>query len=212
MRRQAAAFTLVELVTVIGIILLLAGLTLPAITGAMRRQSVDNACRTLIEASRVAADLACRTNPPPSGAVPFFGVAIDANADGSEASVVVTWGTTYPPTPAQYLRRKTTEWFDWTEYGLATDMPGSPAVWRRRLPSGVTVHMPVGDPNTLQPVSAAGWLHQYRTGWPIAAASLTATGQSIGVSPDPLLVLRTGQMASAVAIYDFGLGHVALVQ
>jgi type II secretory pathway pseudopilin PulG len=210
--RRRAGFTMVELVTVIGIILLLTGLTLPAIAGALRRQAVENACRTIIEASRVAADLACRTNPPASGPVPFFGVAIEAKADGSDASVVVTWGTTYPPTPAQALVRKTTEWFDWTQYNAASDVAGSPAVWRRRLPGGVALHMPVGDPNALQPVSAAGWLYQYRTGWPIVSASLTATGRSIGVSPDPLLVMRTGQMASAVAIYDFGLGHMALVQ
>lgn len=203
-RSESGGFTLIELIVVIGIIVLLTGMTFPAVMTITRRAASENGVRSIVEATRVASDLARRHQPEPGPNAPFFGVAISAQADGSAPRILVTWGTAYPPTAADALKRKALSWSNWSEYTTAPDEAGAPHVWAKQLPGSVRLHRPVADPLLDQPVANVGWLHQYRTGFPIVQASNAAPPHSVGVDPDPLIILKSGSSVNRVAIYDFG--------
>ncbi len=99
MRRSA--FTLIELVVVLAVVGLMAGIATPSILQAMERSRIHTSATAILRAHAVAMGLARLRQAPTADpatwaqlqrAIASYGVAIDAT--GSEPYVVVTYGTT----------------------------------------------------------------------------------------------------------------------
>lgn len=207
-------FTAIELLVVLIVVLVLVGMAVPALVGAMHKGSVNDAANAILRVSSQARQFA-RTRSLPSGpgvAVGYYGLTV--GCDNGQTYVALTYGP--DATPATVLMQP----------------GGAKPVSKLLLNRNVIAYTGTKyDPDAATPVATGdsfGWLYQYRTGYPIVTASTTAKNMNIGVDPEhpsPAgpevpraqfpnnlrhLSFRTadGRYRTAVAVYQIGLANV----
>lgn len=201
------AFTAIEILVVLVVALVLIGMAVPALMGALRKGSVNDAANAIMRVSSQARQLARTRQLASAGR--YYGIVIVAPADGSSPYAALTHGPTaaedtilrYNGKPvSKLLFNRNVVVYTGREHNSATAVPLTTEI---------------------------GWLYQYRTGYPIVDASPTAVNVNLGVDPDypnptpginPLafpLELRhitmataDGRYRTAVAIYQIGLANV----
>lgn len=183
------AFTLIELVVVLAVVGLLAGIATPSILQAMEHARINAAAVAILRANSVAMGLARLHQPPPADAatwaqldraVASYGVAIDAT--GSEPYVVVTYGTNCAA--ADELPADTSG--DGTPDGFVCRIPlRGVLVWKANAVDGLVDQAALGG--------RLGWFYRYGSGEPIATSKqLDPANRSVGIG--------TPQQAAALAL------------
>jgi prepilin-type N-terminal cleavage/methylation domain-containing protein len=139
-RRPAAAFTLIELLAVITIIGILAGLTLGA-AGAVRRHGATSTAKAEVAALQAACDryyaensaYPIGTNSPTTVTAPAGATALFTNLVGSTTlSVAPTTKRYFEPKPAMVYTNGTPNYFidPWGyAYGYNSDGTNAPLIW-----------------------------------------------------------------------------------
>ncbi len=177
--RARAGFTAIELMVVLIVILVLIGLAVPGLVGAMRKGSVNDAANAIMRVSSQARQFA-RTRPAPrTGSPPaYFGLVIVGDR---QPYVALTWG---PECTKDYIYVQKTNWAvgdDRTDYDVydsrspsRTD-PNAKPVSKLLFNRNVIVYTgQTNDPldGSVTPLSGdVGWFYQFRTGYPIKPVS-----------------------------------------
>jgi type II secretory pathway pseudopilin PulG len=211
--RARAAFTAIELLIVLVVVLVLIGMAVPALVGAMRKGSVNDAANSIVRVSSQARQFA-RTRQAPTGAsIEYYGLVLVG--DEQPNYVALTYGTT--ASKAKILLRPdgkpVVKLLFNRNVVMFTHNAHPPAA-----PAEDTVSNGLGGEK--------GWMYQYRTGYPIWPGSPPVKAVNIGVDPNwpsaitvdaqkfpneiRHLSLRTldGRYKTAIAIYEIGLSNV----
>lgn len=209
------AFTLIELVVVIGIIGLLAAIAAPRVVKAMRRSGLDRATSGVVAAAAAAKTMAQQQwMPAVSDPQARFGVVVVAGSSSGPAYAALTFGTNNPPVAGDVLLRKSEPWRTYSEY-LASpdevDAQGQPIPVRRVVfNSALEVHRPPpATPLADAPLAASwGWVCHPRRGAVVLDIARWAKPVDVGTSPLLVVRDRQAQLAAAIAIYSVGASHV----
>lgn len=168
------AFTAIELIIVISVIMVLAAMIVPATMRVMQKTTVNRAAEALIRVHREARQLAMVGHPVAGSAV-HVGVALVAPADGSPSYAVLLLGTDL-----------TTELMaDDDSDGLPDTGASARPRLRLNLPPSIEVLVRHGS-NPAAPLSGRlGWFYAWRTGEPLATTA-SSTPISIGTPGRPV--------------------------
>lgn len=239
--RADTGTTLIELLTVLAVMGILAGISVPAIMGVVARSRLTADAETIERAHRQARQLAMSTLTPlvaPGRPAPHFGVVIARGSDGG-LDVALLHGTC------------ATDEFCADEDGDGAADSRRLHRWRLRqstrlLWSGSAGISPIAD-RELGPSERLHWFYRYGSGVPIAVNAQIADGvaspsEDIGVgsqealdaayvnsaalgkdwirAPRPrlpggtvsALAVASGRFRAAIAIYSTGLVRVAEVR
>ncbi|MBA3847126.1 MAG: prepilin-type N-terminal cleavage/methylation domain-containing protein [Planctomycetes bacterium] len=182
--RPRAGFTAIELMVVLIVILVLIGLAVPGLVGAMRKGSVNDAANAIMRVSSQARQFA-RTRPAPSttpGSPPaaYFGLVIVG--DEQPNYVALTWGTSCTKADI-YIQRQWGSGDDRTNFATylgappelknGNPIPVSKLLFNRNVIvyTGTVQDPDPANPNVKplesQPGQEIGWFYQFRTGYPI---------------------------------------------
>jgi prepilin-type N-terminal cleavage/methylation domain-containing protein len=213
--KSRAGFTAIELLVVIGIMLILMGIAVPPVVGALRRGKVNEAANGVMQCWRQARSLAM-ANPmpetPADGSQPkHYGVAVVADpAQGSYAAVI--YGSTVIDTPAEaadaVLR---------VDPNGPADDKTNPAVAKFRFNRAVAVRSAAPDATSVDSTDRTLAVYaQYRTGLPISAGDVaggsgpTASPISVGMGPNPTFHVPGSPVTSLLQLQtlDFGANNV----
>jgi prepilin-type N-terminal cleavage/methylation domain-containing protein len=200
-----SGFTAIELMVVITVMVILLGLAIPSLVGALRKGKVNDAANCIIRASSQAKQLA-KTRA--AVASDFYGLII-VN-DEVPAYVAVTFGHT--GTKADILHQQ--------------NDPSKPALIKYPFNRNVLIY----EENDAALATDLGWCYQYRTGYPIqdakhfcgnAQPAPSGSSKTIDIGVDTgngvlypflkkSLSLRTmdGKYRTGIAIYRIGLANV----
>ena len=144
-------FSAIELMVVIGIMGMLAGMSVPSLVSAMRRGKVNEAANAIVQVSSQARRLAKRNSDPSQ----YYGVVI-VN-DASPRYVALTYGTS-------------------ASTATILEEDGEPVA---KLAFNRNVIAYDGETPLSAGSAASAWMYQNRTANPIQAASATAPAVSI---------------------------------
>ncbi len=196
--RSRAGFTAIELMVVLIVILVLIGLAVPGLVGAMRKGSVNDAANAIMRVSSQARQFA-RTRPAPKSTPPgvtqaYFGLVIVGDR---QPYVALTWG---PDCTKDFIYVQKTNWAigdDRTDYDiyklrspLATDLnakPVSKLLFNRNVIVYVGEKNDPADPSVTPLTADIGWFYQFRTGYPIkptGGPQPDSRNVNIGVDPE----------------------------
>lgn len=171
-----------ELLTVISVIVILAGMTMTAVQAVVRTQRMVAAVSSVEQVARTARDLAKRAvviNSIPDARDPDFsgkcyGLVIDAS--GSRPWVGLTWSTRCDGSADLALDQE-------GEPFLRKDLPASVRIWR------------IADDGTATPISGTvGWMYRHRSGGTVARSGTAAPGAYIGGGADLGSAAATGEL------------------
>ncbi len=179
--RARVGFTAIEMVVVLGIIMLLASMSLPGLLGALRKGRISDAASSIMNASSIATGLARSGQASPMR----YGVVVVVD-DGLPSYVAVTYG------------------LDATRATILTD-GGAPAKPVCRIPFNRNVVVFDGN---VPMTSNKGWQYQSRTGFPIQTGS-PMVPTNIGAVPDAPFSVRSldDQVRVGIAIYSIGVAN-----
>ncbi len=198
-----AGFTAIELMVVLIVILVLIGLAVPGLVGAMRKGSVNDAANAIMRVSSQARQFA-RTRPAPTTLTPsadraYFGLVIVG--DEQPNYVALTWGTTCTKADI-YVQKQWNAADDRTLFATYNTRPnelknGNPIPVSKLLfnRNVIVFTGTVQDPASanVKPLESQsppqlGWFYQFRTGYPIkpnsGAPQPDSPNVNIGVDPE----------------------------
>lgn len=156
--RCRLGFTAIELLIVLIVVLILIGLVVPGLLGALRKGSVNDAANSIVRVSSQARQFA-RTRALDSANPKYFGMILVAPADGKPTYAALTYGANCPP-----------------QLGDILPQPNGNPVCKLGFNANVVVYRgeakAENDPSVqpLAPGECLGWVYQYRTGYPIYPA------------------------------------------
>lgn len=166
--------TLIELVVVMAIMAVLAGISAPGIHRLTLRHRLTADAEAIVRAHRVARNLAMRQAEPavPLGSIaPHYGVVIESGPEGY--AVVVVAGTDIA-----------------TAAPMCSSVTAEP-LHRWVLGRSSRVQRSVGASTAFADISGRmGWFYTYETGWPITAAGLRQ-GMDIGTPGQAKRITQT---------------------
>ncbi|MFT3766288.1 MAG: type II secretion system protein [Minicystis sp.] len=188
MTHHRRGFTAFELLIVIGIIMVLTGMSAAPLLPALRRGSVNDAASAVLGVADQARLLAMSRRAEPG----YYGVVIDTGAQ--PAYVALTYGTSA------------------TVADIA--MAGGKPVAKVEFNRNVMVFTGADHASATAATGPIGWLYQYRTGFPVtgpsalsSAVTAIGTADARGGLPKALSVRGIdGTHRMAVEIYSMGLG------
>jgi type II secretory pathway pseudopilin PulG len=222
------AFTALELIVSISIMVVVVAMVIPTIYPALRKGQVHEAAEAIRRVCSQARQLAQTQSPGVGtrGAISYYGVAVVVPKTGP-AYAVLTYGNTLPTFSGSGASTELAAGSITSPSGTRLSQvripfsgnvlpftSSSPLVVRPGVPISVT---------PMAPGSCIGWYYQFRTGLPIAPASsgsvpitLASPGITIGVAgasapgyPQALGVCTLDQRyVAALAVYKIGLINV----
>ncbi len=190
-RTQAsrAAFTAIELLMVIGIMMTLMGIAVPTVLPSIRHGNINSAVNDISMCWRQARILAM-TTAIPAGASPYhFGIAIRQSA-GQQASVALIFDNVATGTPKYFMAGEDPS--DQSTYSAS----GTAAAFFKFNRNVIVASTPAGGSNTDAPTTADQTIiiyAQYGTGLPLSPDNVAmGRGQvsppcSMGVASDAAL-------------------------
>ncbi len=157
--RSRAGFSAVELLVVLGIVMILATMAIPAIVPALRRGQVNDAATAIVQIARQARLMAMQRLPPANNF--HYGVAI-IYSPPAQVTVALIYGTAAQGAAA-----------------ILQDVNSKP-IAMEKLARSVMVYS--GDKELRSNGNTVCWYYQYRTGVPIgpSGGSFTTTPISVG--------------------------------
>jgi len=170
--RARCAMSTPELLTVISVIVILAGMTMAAVQAVLRTQRMVTAASAVEQVARTARDLARRAvaiNSIPAARDPDFsgkcyGLILDAS--GSRPYVGLTWSASAGQGG-----------------DLARDQDGAPFL-RRDLPPGMRIWRIEADGGAVPISGTVGWMYRHRSGGAVARSGGAAPAAYIGAGAD----------------------------
>lgn len=179
------AFSSIELLTVIGVALLLSAMAAPNILSTLRKARVSESADMLGQVVREARTLSLRGQVTSD----YFGVVVGFDSSTRRNYAALTYG------PVANVANI-----------LMDTVTGEP-VLRYDFNANVVIFR---DGNPMDGSNDFGWLHQYRTGNAVNVASVAAPPIGVGLPGSPLcesLVVRTldGSIAYDVMVYPIGI-------
>ncbi len=219
---RASAFTMIELVTVISIIMILAAAVVPAIMPSFRQGQVQSSGEAIVEAWRRARLLARRESNGltgiVSGAIPHYGVAIIQTATGTEVGLIkaATASSGLGSSLATSLLRR-------DPTNTSTNDTTNPPVFVARFPSGVVLATAMNETDPLN-AGAQSWVvyARYGSGEPLtgqvvaAGTGATAAPAGFGVpgiagaqaTGMPAVVRVKGNSLTSKAVTSVAIFHI----
>jgi len=199
-----AAFTAIELLTVLAVMVIMVGMATPTVMSAMRQSAVNDAAEVIISVANKARQLARLQTTPEADA--RFGVEIHADSATGRIAATVTYGPSIGDiTPAMYVPRSTT-WTTYADYLVASPMTGADGqprpFARTELARTMTVRV-----NGSPMATPLRWQYQPRSG---RVVTLAGVGATVGTASSPICTALEvssldGRLRRAVAVYEPGL-------
>jgi type II secretory pathway pseudopilin PulG len=221
-RQSRAAFTAIEMMVVVSIIIVLVAMVVPTIGPAMKKGAVSDAANAIQRACSQARQLARSTTEPrvTSGNPPWYGVAVVVPTEANKpAYAVVIYGNNNP-SDYGFVSQESNQYPNGTPRLDGTgNISGMRAAAKFPFSRNVMPIIATGSvsPTTTPSYSlmgagtAVGWYYQYRTGFVFNNVATPTRAMDIGVpgsgaTPEAFGVASLDlKYRIAVAVYKIGL-------
>jgi type II secretory pathway pseudopilin PulG len=217
-----AAFTAIEMMVVVSIIIVLVAMVVPTIGPAMKKGAVHDAANAIQRACSQARQLARSTTEPrvSGGNPPWYGVAVVVPSEANKAAYAVVIYGNSNPSDYSFAKDEANQYPNGTPRLDGTgNISGMKAAAKFPFSRNVMPIIATGSvsPNTtpsytlVTPGTAIGWYYQYRTGFVFNNVAQPTRAMDIGVPGSGAMPEAFGvasldlKYRVAVAVYKIGL-------